>query len=605
MPGEEASHQLVVAVDGTPLSDEAAAMLTSGYVDDSTNVPDLFVLRFSDDHAKVLTVARIRIGSTVRLSVQSSGPGGPKPLLEGEVTALETEVDVDGVHVVVRGLDKSHRLFHGRRVEAYLKMTASDVAKKVASRAGLGLGEVTSVNDVVEHVSQQGVSDWELLQRLADESGRQVGVVDGRLVFRKRTAANGAPSSGSDARTNPLVIEKGVNLVSLRACVTSGDQVPQVQVRSWDVATKKALVGNAAAATSSAALDLQPQRLATTFASPDWLEPMARLDTQSQCQSAATALADRIGGSFAELEGVVRGNPAMRAGAAVAVKGVGAPFDGRYTLTSTRHEFTHELGYLTYLTVSNASDRSMYGLTGSEGAATAPVRGVLPAIVTSNRDPENRGRVKVAFPVLSDSYESAWARTLQMGAGKGRGWVVLPEVNDEVLVAFGLDDLDDPYVLGGLYNGKDTPDKPWGQHAGGADGTVVRRAFASRSGLVLEMLESSSEQKLTISSNAGAQRVTLTQTGSKGIEIVSEGPVSVTAKQNVEISTSTGDVSIKGKKVTIESSTDLELKGVNVKATAQANAEVSGAMAKVAGSATVELSGGAMATVKGAMVRIN
>ncbi len=47
------------------------------------------------------------------------------------------------------------------------------------------------------------------------------------------------------------------------------------------------------------------------------------------------------------------------------------------------------------------------------------------------------------------------SRILFLGAGKERGLVVLPEVGDEVLVAFGQDDMQQPYILGGLYNGKD------------------------------------------------------------------------------------------------------------------------------------------------------
>ena len=50
-----------------------------------------------------------------------------------------------------------------------------------------------------------------------------------------------------------------------------------------------------------------------------------------------------------------------------------------------------------------------------------------------------------------------WARTVQPGAGKDRGAAGLPEVGDEVLVAFAQGDLEHPYVLGGLYNGMDKP----------------------------------------------------------------------------------------------------------------------------------------------------
>ena len=145
--------------------------LVSGYVDDSSNVPDLFVLRFSDEYSTVLDKAGISIGVPVKLLVQQSGPGGPAPLLSGEVTALETEMDHDGLYTIVRGLDHSHRLFRGRRVEAYLQSTAADIARKVAKRAGIKAGTIDAKGPVLQHVAQDGISDWDFLHRLAVEAG--------------------------------------------------------------------------------------------------------------------------------------------------------------------------------------------------------------------------------------------------------------------------------------------------------------------------------------------------------------------------------------------------------------------------------------------------
>ena len=90
-----------------------------------------------------------------------------------------------------------------------------------------------------------------------------------------------------------------------------------------------------------------------------------------------------------------------------------------------------------------------------------------------------------------------------------------------------------------------------------------------------------------------------------GIEIFSEGPVKVTAKKDVSVTTATGEVTIKGKKVTVEATTGVELKGATVKITGAASAELKAPSVKVAGDATAELTGGATTTVKGGLVRIN
>src|SRR4051812_22614737 len=223
--GEEHGSTLVVEVNGGQLPADVMATLVHGDVDDSSNVPDMFVLRFTDEQATVLSKGGFTIGAPVRLLVQTTGPGGPELLLTGEVTTLETEVSGHGLHTVVRGLDKSHRLFRGRRVEAYVKVTAGDVARKVAARAGLSAGAIDSGGAVLEHVAQDGITDWAFLRRLAAQTGSVVAVVDGKLEFGRPTPASEAPAGPQGSRDDPMVVERGVNLVSLRATVTSSDQV--------------------------------------------------------------------------------------------------------------------------------------------------------------------------------------------------------------------------------------------------------------------------------------------------------------------------------------------------------------------------------------------
>lgn len=608
MANEQSSYTLVVEVAGRPLPADVAALLADGYVDDSLNVPDMFVLRFTDNGSGVLAKGGFTIGAEVKLKVQASGSDGPKQLMSGEVTAVETEIDASGVHSVVRGLDKSHRLYRGKRVAAYVQMTATDIATKIAQNNGLQAGRINCPGPVLKHVTQDGLSDWELLRRLGDEVGAQVAVIDGKLDFCVPTDANAAPSGRSGATQNTLVIERGANLVSLRATVTAADQVPEVEVRGWDVEAKHALVAVSQAQTRSAKLPkVQPADLARIVGSQKWIESVSGYGTQRQCDTMAGALADRFAGSFAELDGVVRGNPDMRAGKAVALSNVGDPFNGSYTLTSTHHDFSPEFGYQTSFSVSNVSDRSLYGVTsGSRSPVGGAVTGVLTATVTDIKDPDQRGRVKISFPVISASYTSWWARTVQPGAGDGRGAVVLPEVGDEVLVAFGMGNFDEPYVLGGLYNGLDKPVKPWSDHVNDTDGSVQRRAFVSRTGMLVEMIETPQEQKLTLSTNDGEQRVTLVQKSDAAIEIIASGPVTITAQKDVAVSSTGGKVSVSGTDITVAAKNALKLSGASVQIDSQTTAALKAvASVKITADGSAELSASGTTVVKGAMVMIN
>src|SRR5512135_265999 len=86
--------------------------------------------------------------------------------------------------------------------------------------------------------------------------------------------------------------------------------------------------------------------------------------------------------------------------------------------------------------------------------------GVYPAVVSDINDPDNQGRVKVRLPWSPDagggSYE-AWARLATMMGGNNRGTWFIPDVNDEVLVSFEGGNPRRPYVVGGLWNGQDSP----------------------------------------------------------------------------------------------------------------------------------------------------
>lgn len=102
------------------------------------------------------------------------------------------------------------------------------------------------------------------------------------------------------------------------------------------------------------------------------------------------------------------------------------------------------------------------------------VKGVAIAVVTQNKDDDGLCRVKVRYPWHDKPRESHWARLATPMAGKDRGLVLIPEVGDEVLVAFEREDLRFPCVLGALWNGKEKP--PFAN----SDGKNDKRLFTSR-----------------------------------------------------------------------------------------------------------------------------
>jgi phage protein D len=563
------TNQLRVDVDGSPLADEVAQHLVAAVIDDDLNLPDMFSLSFRDAGREVIEQGRFQIGSKVRLSVVSDDAPGGDQLLSGEVTALEVEHDPGGTLTIVRGYDQSHRLFRGQRSQSYANVTYADVAGEVASHAGLQPGRIDATTPVHQHVSQGNQTDWQFLRGLAAEVGYEMAVVEGKLDFRRPARSAEGPGSGDLASENPLQLSLGSNLLRLRAVVTSAEQVREVEVRGWDVASKRALVGSAPAATSSASLPVQPADLASKFNGDRHVGVEVPYRSQAEVDAAARALAERVAGAFAELEGTARGNPKLRAGKPVSLGLVGAPFDGKYTLTSTRHLFDPEDGYTTGFTVSGRQERSLRSLAGGgDGLAPGPpgLPGMVVGQVTDVRDPEKQGRVKLRFPWLSDGYVSDWARTSRPGAGSKRGAVVLPEVNDEVLVAFELGDLRRPYVVGGLWNGVDPA--PLGDNLVDAStGAVRRRGFVSKLGHCLVFFDDEADSGVAVLSADRGLRIALDATGAT-IHIASSGKVQIEGDADVTVKA--------GSNLKLEAGASLELKGAQVSISADGPVQVKG-----------------------------
>lgn len=565
-----------ITVDGRPLPAHLDAALLHLVVENSVKLPDSFSIVLRDPLREALAEAGAKIGSAVVVRAFTEAAPQGVTLVTGEITALEAELDAEATTTVIRGFDLSHRLFRSRMTETYTNVTYTDVATKVARRAGLEPGTVDATRTVHDHVSQGNVTDWEFLTGLAREVGYRVGVLDGKFEFRKPVESATAPSGGTFTSEDPLQLVMGKDLIRFRAVVRSSEQVEEVQVRGWDMRQKKGIVGTAPAVTASAAIGTTPKELATRFSAKSYVGVGVPYDKQSEVDAAAVALAEDIASSFAEFEGVARGNPHIRAGRAVSLSLVKAPFDGKYSVTSSRHVYEADTGYTVWFTVSGSQDRSMFGLVANgacgAGPASAPaVRGVATGIVTDVNDPMDLGRVKLKFPWLSDTYVTDWARMVQLCAGLDRGSVMLPEVNDEVLVAFDQGDLRRPFVLGGLHNGMDKPQLGTGL-VDPATGAVRRRGFISKKGAGLVFLDDDGKEGVTLFTGDHQLRIALNKTGTT-IKVDSNGKVEITAATDVKVKAGTS--------LTLEAGASMELKAPTISVQASGPVEVKGMPVKL------------------------
>ncbi len=465
---------------------------------------------------------------------------------------------------------------------------------------------VTPTKTVYDHYSQAAQTDWEVLSVLARANNLEVSVRANTFSFSAPAVASTAPATGGSANTDPLVLALGRDLLRFRSILTSAQQVGKVEVRGWDVATKKALTATEPAASKRIELpSVTPQQLAKTFGDPTYVATDVPYRNQNQVDEAAKALADEMASSFAEFEGSARGNPKVRAGASVSIDGLGEPFDGKYTITSSRHRFDPTTGYTTSFAVTGRRDRTMLGLTGGGGPRRAPA-GIVIGQVSDARDPENAGRVKLTFPWLSDDYVSDWARTVQPGAGKDRGWQVLPEVGDEVLVAFEQGDFGRPVVVGGLFNGVDTlPKGPVDLIDGGA-GRVNRRSMVSRLGHRVDLVDAAGTEGVRLATTGEKLKLIMDHSGTT-ITLHADGKVLIEGTQGITIDSANANLDLKGAQITLKATSGVSVDGgggaVDVKA--GSSLSLTGVSTKLEGSGTTEVKGGSLCSVQAALVKIN
>lgn len=200
------------------------------------------------------------------------------------------------------------------------------------------------------------------------------------------------------------------------------------------------------------------------------------------------------------------------------------------------------------------------------------LRGVSVAIVTDNKDPEGMGRVKVTYPWRKADGESYWARIATPMAGPNRGTYFLPEVDDEVLVAFADGNIRYPYVLGALWNGQNSPPET------NADGKNDVREIRSRSGHELVFDDAETNGKVEITTSAGNKILLDDATGQEKIAIEDKS-----GQNKIEFDATQGSLDI----------------------TSGATLSIEAPSVEIAGKGNLKLESNGVLTIKGALVKIN
>ena len=608
-------------------------------VDTHVYLPDMFTILVADKQAvpglpalmHTDNALRFRIGASVEISAQGELALNPtqikNTLIKGEITAIEPVFSDDGnVLLRIRGYDRAHRLTMGTNTRTFgdanpfaATITEAQIVADIAKGAGLipKIDMSGLTNARYHYVMQYNQNDWDFLWARAQLLGYQVYVDDRVLNFVK---------AGAERHLlGPSTLTWGENLSNFSPRLVSTGQVTEVTTTGWDPDTKKAVSSkisshssNTVAKTVDPIKGSKAIKLAFMSSAADEV-----IETGARTSGLAKQMAEA---RFAEHESeyirasgeVPNGDPRLLAGTVVTVANVGIRFSGKYYVTEAKHIYRNG-GYKVQFQISGRNPYTFRHLLLGNQHKINKVDGVVVGVITNINDPQKLGRVQVKYPWMP-KYNGAelgsnWARVVSMAAGKNCGILFMPEVDDEVLVAFENGDVNYPYVVGVLWNKKDKP----------PDGAVVagkvnQRIIRSRSGHVVILDDTQGQEKISITDKTGKNSIeidsktnamTFKTTGDFTID--AGGKLTIKSKQDMTIQ------SMAKAGISANSNLNLEAKtGANMKAgTSQVDLQAAGAALKgtkvdIQGTAQTAIQGAqtsvkgsAMVEIQGALVKIN
>ena len=271
----------------------------------------------------------------------------PTLMIRGKITAVQTSFPSGGLpQITVSGYDLSYCMTKGKKSRNWANKTDSDIVTQIAQEHGL----TANVKDTrVQHpkTEQSQESDWQFIEKLADRNGYEIHVFDQELSF--------APPANDKSAV--LSLEWGRGLLSFSPEINIAEQISKVEVRGWDVNSKKEIVGTATAG-EEPGRDSQARSGAEVIKAVcrDQGELKVRIPvfSQQEAKRRAEAILKKRSEMFVQGSGESIGLPEIRAQKNIELLGMGKPFDKTYYIEQSTHTINSS-GYRTTFKVKDTT----------------------------------------------------------------------------------------------------------------------------------------------------------------------------------------------------------------------------------------------------------
>jgi len=332
-----------VRVDGNADA-KVAGLLTSMRVTESEGGMSALELRFDNIASDTSGGAELafedeqilKLGATV--TVYAGDESSPQEIFRGLVTGLEAIFsDAGSPELVVLAEDALQRARLARRTKVHAAAALADLVREIAGNVGLS-PVIDGLSDQVGVEAQLAETDLAFLRRLLRCHDADAQVVGSELHVAAR----------KDVQRGTLELELHSQLRRARVTADLAHQVTEVVVGGWDVAQGQRVeeTGTGANRGPGSGRKGEDQLRQAIGARSEHLGAVAAT-TDDEARAIADAAFDQRARRFVTVDGTAVGNPALRVGTEVTLKGLSRRFDNTYHVVRAVHRFDRQSGYET------------------------------------------------------------------------------------------------------------------------------------------------------------------------------------------------------------------------------------------------------------------
>ena len=552
--------------------------------------------------AKALEDGTEWLGKRIQIKRREAG----SPLFVGVVTKVNAcRENLDSGHVRVSGYSTTYLLENGESCHSWLGRTLGEIVRELCAKAGVQAQVEPEHDKSVGYVCQYRESDFTFIRRLAKKYQEWLYYDGTKLVFgmpRKPKAVK------LEFDTTLTSFEMGVQTLARPARVFSYLSKHDHSMAE-NTPNKPSGLDRPGSKAFQASMEM--------FKEPALQYAQSRVHYMLEMemyvrkkQEAEAAESHYVVGTSGEAELTVGSVVRITSPFGERMGSLAKASLGEYLIVDIEHSVGEGNYYANRFRAVSSGVRSL-PLPDVELA----VAETQMARVTSNADPEGKGRVQVRMNWQTGNMHTDWIRVMTPDGGGGdnvasnRGFVFIPEVGDHVLVGFRHNDPNRPYIMGSLFNGK--------TGKGGGEGNNTK-SITTKSGSTIKLDDSSGS--IFIADKTGKNLITID--GTDAITMLSAKTVTLSnGKSSITIEDEKVTISAKEVNITGESSIvctsgesdslaiakgkGVGVKGKDISIQAKNIVGASGGNSVTVSSPSTSINGDANVTIDGGLVKIN